>query len=175
MGGPRWTEEEDSLVRALYPVHGAAWDGWSRLLPGKTQRQVTYRANRMGVYSRAGLRHKRPRWSAAEDAALRDAVAAGLRTRRELGDAVPGKGADASYQRARKLGLIGGRASPAAATGPWPAPAERRALAASLRRMVADGADMTDCDWVACRLSRETGVGAGAVRAWMETEWGRKR
>lgn len=96
MGGPRWTEEEDSLVRALYPTHGAAWDGWSRLLPGKTRRQVTYRANRMGVYSRAGLRHRRPRWSAGEDAALRDAVAAGLRTRRELDGAVPGKGADAS-------------------------------------------------------------------------------
>ena len=94
MGGPRWTEEEDSLVRALYPTHGAAWDGWSRLLPGKTQRQVAYRANRMGVYSRAGLRHRRPRWSAGEDAALRDAVAAGLRTRRELDGAVPGKGPD---------------------------------------------------------------------------------
>lgn len=175
MGGPRWAEEEDSLVRALYPTHGAAWDGWSRLLPGRTQRQVTCRANSLGVYSRAGLRHKRPRWTAAEDAALRDAVAAGARTRREMEGAVPGKGADASYQRARKLGLIGGRASPAAATGPCPAPAERRALAASLRRMVADGADMTDRDWVACRLSRETGVGAGAVRAWMESERRGKR
>ncbi len=175
MGGPRWTEQEDSIVRALYPAHGAAWDGWSRLLPGKTQRQVTYRANRMGVYSRAGLRHKRPRWSAAEDAALRDAVAAGLRTRREMGGAVPGKGADAAYQRARKLGLIGGVASPAAATGPWPTPAERRALAAALRRMVRDGADMTDRGWVAVRLAREAGVEASAARAWMEAEWGRKR
>ena len=175
MGGPRWTEQEDSIVRALYPAHGAAWDGWSRLLPGKTQRQVTYRANRMGVYSRAGLRHKRPRWSAAEDAALRDAVAAGLRTRREMGDAVPGKGADAAYQRARKLGLIGVRAAPACAAGPWPSPAERRALAAALRGMVRDGADMTDRDWVAARLARETGVGAAAVRAWIEAERGRKR
>lgn len=175
MGGPRWTVEEDSLVRALYPTHGAAWDGWSRLLPGKTRRQVTYRANRMGVYSRAGLRHRRPRWSAGEDAALRDAVAVGLHTRRELDGAVPGKGADAAYQRARKLGLVGGRAAPAGPTGPWPSPAERRALAAALRRMVRDGADMTDRDWVAARLARETGVGAAAVRAWIEAERGRKR
>lgn len=52
---------------------------------------------------------------------------------------------------------------------------ERGALAASLRRMAADGTDMTDRDWVACRLSRETGVGAGAVRAWIEAERWRKR
>ena len=163
-------------MRALYPTHGAAWDGWSRLLPGRTQRQVTYRANRLGVYSRAGLRHKRPRWSADEDAALRDAVASGLRTRRELDGAVPGKGADAAYQRARKLGLVGGGAGAQVPGGvPWPSPVERRALAAALRGMVRDGADMTDRDWVAARLAREAGVEAAAARAWMEAEWGRKR
>ncbi len=111
----------------------------------------------------------------AARAALRDAVAAGLRTRREMGDAVPGKGADAAYQRARKLGLVCGRAAPSGATGPWPSPAERRALTAALWRMARDGADMTDRDWVAARLARETGVDAAAVRAWIEAERGRKR
>lgn len=32
MGGPRWTAEERELVRELYPLHGAAWDGWAELL-----------------------------------------------------------------------------------------------------------------------------------------------
>lgn len=108
-------------------------------------------------------------------AALLRAVASGARTRWALSGAVPGKGADAAYQRARKLGLVGGRAAPAGPTGPWPSPAERRALAAALRRMVRDGADMTDRGWVAVRLAREAGVEAAAARAWMEAEWGRKR
>jgi galactokinase/mevalonate kinase-like predicted kinase len=85
-------------------------------------------------------------------AALLRAVASGARTRRALSGAVPGKGADAAYQRARKLGLVGGRAAPAGPTGPWPSPAERRALAAALWRMARDGADMTDRDWVAAEL-----------------------
>jgi hypothetical protein len=49
-------------------------------------------------------------------AALLRAVASGARTRRALSGAVPGKGADAAYQRARKLGLVGG--VPGRAQGP---------------------------------------------------------
>jgi hypothetical protein len=37
-----------------------------------------------------------------------------------------------------------------------------------------DGADMTDRDWVACRLARETGVRAASARAWVEATAGRK-
>lgn len=108
-------------------------------------------------------------------AALLRAVASGARTRRALSGAVRGRSGNAAYQRARKLGLIGARAAPACAAGPWPSPAERRALAAALWRMARDGADMTDRGWVAVRLAREAGVDAAAARAWMKAEWGRKR
>lgn len=81
-------------------------------------------------------------------AALLRAVASGARTRRALSGAVRGRSGNAAYQRARKFGLIGGRAAPAGPTGPWPAPAERRALAAALWRMARDGmrhlADLID-------------------------------
>lgn len=76
-------------------------------------------------------------------AALLRAVASGARTRRALSGAVRGRSGNAAYQRARKLGLVGGRAAPAG-TGPVAVPGRAQgpgggAVAHGARRRGHDG------------------------------------
>lgn len=118
---------------------------------------------------------RRPTWTRDDDAALACAVRDGRRTRAALDGAVRDRSGDAAYQRARVLGMV---CSPTAARVAeaamrWPAPEERRALAEALRRMAADGADLTDHGWVVVRMARETGVPADTVAAWLCGERGR--
>lgn len=44
-----WTESEDSAVRAYYADHGPRWDGWAEVLPGRSARAISARAQRLGV------------------------------------------------------------------------------------------------------------------------------
>lgn len=34
--GDPWTMAELDALRRLYPSHGCRWEGWGRLLPGRT-------------------------------------------------------------------------------------------------------------------------------------------
>ena len=45
----QWTTDEDEAIRKHYPVHGTAWDGWSRHLPGRSAKQIAWRAGKLGV------------------------------------------------------------------------------------------------------------------------------
>lgn len=44
-----WTESEDSAVRAYYPDHDLRWEGWAEVLPGRSARAISARAQRLGV------------------------------------------------------------------------------------------------------------------------------
>ncbi len=59
-----WTNEEVDVLREHYPEHGARWDGWGRLLPGRSEASITHAAERWGV------RHRRY-WTEGEDEVLR--------------------------------------------------------------------------------------------------------
>lgn len=45
----RWTPEEDEAVRMHFSEHGAKWDGWKTLLPGRTSKAISVRAHALGV------------------------------------------------------------------------------------------------------------------------------
>ena len=51
--GARWTPEEDQVVRENYPVHGGSWDGWERVLPGRTSEAIRVHAFKLGVVAPA--------------------------------------------------------------------------------------------------------------------------
>lgn len=38
--GRAWTDEELVALGSFYPEHGASWDGWEDVLPGRTQRAI---------------------------------------------------------------------------------------------------------------------------------------
>jgi hypothetical protein len=64
-GGRPWSEQEDDVVRLLFPVHGASWKGWSSVLTGRSAEAVTRRARTLGLPADPG----RPsRWTAEEEA-----------------------------------------------------------------------------------------------------------
>lgn len=44
-----WTEEEDSAVREYYADHDLRWPGWAEVLPGRSARAISARAQRLGV------------------------------------------------------------------------------------------------------------------------------
>lgn len=43
-----WTAREDAVVRCCAGPHDAAWEGWGRLLPGRTELAIRARAKRLG-------------------------------------------------------------------------------------------------------------------------------
>ena len=55
-----WTAREDDALRANYPRHMAAWDGWAELLPGRSAYAIQQRASRLGLST------KRRRWTPEE-------------------------------------------------------------------------------------------------------------
>ena len=44
-----WTPEEDATLREHYPAHGADWNGWAKLLPGRTAGAMHTRAYVLGL------------------------------------------------------------------------------------------------------------------------------
>ena len=46
---PRWTDDELATLEHHYPEHGPNWDGWSNLLPGRTQRAIANKAAKLSV------------------------------------------------------------------------------------------------------------------------------
>ena len=44
-----WSEEEDAALKTFYPRHGASWNGWAEVLPGRTEKAISGRAGRLGV------------------------------------------------------------------------------------------------------------------------------
>lgn len=44
-----WSEAEDRVLSETYPLHGCDWDGWERVLPGRSVSAIRTRANRLLV------------------------------------------------------------------------------------------------------------------------------
>lgn len=49
-----WTAREDAVVRCCAGPHDAAWEGWGRLLPGRTELAIRARAKRLGAEGEIG-------------------------------------------------------------------------------------------------------------------------
>ena len=47
-----WSAEEEAVLVREYAEHGAAWDGWADLLPGRTRNAICCRARRLDVSTR---------------------------------------------------------------------------------------------------------------------------
>lgn len=45
----RWTPEEDEAVRTYFSEHGAKWEEWKAILPGRTSKAISVRANTLGI------------------------------------------------------------------------------------------------------------------------------
>lgn len=62
--GSEWTTRQDELLERYYPEHGPSWDGWERLLPGRTCRAIAKQASKIGVR----CLYRGPKsWTKAED------------------------------------------------------------------------------------------------------------
>ena len=46
--GDPWTMAELDALRRLYPSHGCRWEGWGRLLPGRTPDALVAMAHKLG-------------------------------------------------------------------------------------------------------------------------------
>ena len=46
--GDPWTRAELDALRRLYPSHGPRWEGWARLLPGRTPDAMAAMAHKLG-------------------------------------------------------------------------------------------------------------------------------
>lgn len=46
--GDPWTRAELDALRRLYPSHGCRWEGWGRLLPGRTPDAMVAMAHKLG-------------------------------------------------------------------------------------------------------------------------------
>lgn len=44
-----WSDAEDNAVRQFYPRHGSGWVGWSEVLPTRSPKAISSRAQRLGV------------------------------------------------------------------------------------------------------------------------------
>ena len=52
MSATKWSAEEEAALAREYPEHGAAWDGWHELLPGRSYEAIRAKAHSVGVISR---------------------------------------------------------------------------------------------------------------------------
>ena len=76
-----WTPEEDAKLLENYPIRGASWDGWERLLPDRTtlaiKQRVVYLRRAgvvIGVPSRLGMKRDVANWTISESMSLLKAV-----------------------------------------------------------------------------------------------------
>lgn len=61
-----WSKDEEQILKAHYPERGSAWEGWEALLPGRGERAIRGKAQRMGLSM--GVRHNRPKVSLSSKA-----------------------------------------------------------------------------------------------------------
>lgn len=101
--GERWTPEEDEAIRKFFPQHGADWDGWERLVPGRTRSAIKGRANRLCV--RTDDAPVRRNWTADEDAALMEFYPAHGGNWDGWPEVLPGRSKSSINGRASKLGF----------------------------------------------------------------------
>lgn len=47
--GKRWSDAETATLLANYQAHGADWDGWAELLPGRTIGAIHSKAHLLGL------------------------------------------------------------------------------------------------------------------------------
>lgn len=47
--GRPWTDAEDEILRENIDPHGPWWDGWARLLPGRTPNAISARRKKLGI------------------------------------------------------------------------------------------------------------------------------
>lgn len=45
----RWTKAEDEALKLHFPLHGAKWEGWKTLLPGRSSKAISCRAHILDV------------------------------------------------------------------------------------------------------------------------------
>ena len=60
-----WDALEDSALWSHFPEHGRDWDGWDRVLPGRSRAAISARASRLGVRM-----NREPCWTREEELAL---------------------------------------------------------------------------------------------------------
>ncbi|WP_251159362.1 hypothetical protein [Caniella muris] len=65
----RWTDREVEILSMYWDKKGAAWEGWGRLLPGRTELAIRARAKRLGP--KAGGGRPRP-WTEGEIGRLKE-------------------------------------------------------------------------------------------------------
>ena len=99
--GARWTPEEDQVVRENYPVHGGSWDGWERLLPGRTSEAIRVHAFKLGAVAPA----RRDPWTYDEDMVVCERYPEVGSSSPEWAELLPNRTPDANRRRANKLGL----------------------------------------------------------------------
>ena len=113
----KYTKEETRALRKHYPLHGAAWDGWADVLPGRTQGSISSMAIKLG------LRAPSSRWTTSDDAV----VELYYPTRGEhwsgWAEVLPSRTYKSISLRARRLGVrklrMGERAERLGSAGKW--------------------------------------------------------
>lgn len=55
-----WTEDEDEFIRLNYPLNGPYWDGWDKVLLGRSPKAISMRAMRLGVARKHRRKPRRP-------------------------------------------------------------------------------------------------------------------
>lgn len=121
-----WTPVEDRMLAKHFRKHGSVWDGWARVLPGRSRNSIAARANRLG------LEWPRPRrnWTDLEDEVIvRYYPEHGL-SWDGWGELLPGRTAQAISARASKIGVRS---------------ANRSASSSRARAAAADGRRCGDC------------------------------
>lgn len=66
----RWGPGEDAKLARHYPDHGADWDGWEGLLPGRSRRAIQCRAQDLGVRMEHRCANRPGSYSQEEDDAI---------------------------------------------------------------------------------------------------------
>ena len=46
-----WSDDEVRALRRNFPEHGARWEGWDSLLPGRSVIAIRHKARSLGFYS----------------------------------------------------------------------------------------------------------------------------
>ena len=87
--GSAWTPEEDDLLREHLPKHGPGWDGWARLLPGRSRHAIAARKVVLGIAGPRSRPKSREHWTEVQKLTLaRKALEMTRETRHSLNECV---------------------------------------------------------------------------------------